>query len=118
MQIEIFTIKNKSEQETDFITDILDAEKISYKLKPIKQFQGYFIPPITTGYDIELHTDKQHFLYFNKILEKEQSKLPKEQKPKEIQPPMFVVMIPLQKIKPEPKKSILKRIVDWISERV
>lgn len=108
MQTKIYTIKNKSEHETDFITNLLEAERIPYKLKPIKYCRSFFESPIIVGYDIELHTDFQHYEYFTRILYDElgKNRLPKT----------TVTIIPLANIcvyEHKPYKTVLKRIVDW-----
>lgn len=135
--MQIYTIKNKSENETDFIINILDNERIPYKLKPIKQQVSFFEPPVIIGYDIELHTDLQHYEYFNRILQKEQNKRglycvkmpPKIQVQPYIPFTMLMMMSlssPLNNFDKEQgqqeqkqknkkvKKSMLKKLTDWI----
>lgn len=119
----IYTIKNNNEYITNFITNLLDLERIPYKLKPIKQ-QFLFEPSITIGYDIELHTDFQHYEYFIRLLQNEQSKCDMHQvkMPSHIQVQPFTpfTMLMLMSLpsltnnKKKEKKSILKKIIDWI----
>ena len=101
----------------------------------IKRQVSFFEPPVIIGYDIELHTDLQHYEYFNRILQKEQNKrglycvkmLPKIQVQPYIPFTMLMMMSlssPLNNFDKEQgqqeqkqknkrvKKSILKKIID------
>ena len=114
MQTKIYTIKNKSEYETDFITNLLEAERIPYKLKPIKCYRNFFESPIIVGYDIELHTDFQHYEYFTRILYDELGKNGLNLTTSKTT--TTITIIPLANIcvqEYKPYKTVLKRIVDW-----
>ena len=75
----IYTIKIQNEKDTDFIINLLEQERIPYKVKPIKNKYvcGCFAPISTNDdnyYNIELHTDLNHYEYFTRLVCEEQGK--------------------------------------------
>ena len=117
----MYSIETVSERTTDFVTNVLDIEHIPYKLKPIK-VQNYFNPFMSTviGYNIELHTDFNHFEYVSRILFNELGKLDKIYTipentltiPKNEVKTFTVPQVEIKQYKP--KKSILKKLMDLL----
>lgn len=77
---EIYTIKIQNEKDADFIINLLEQERIPYKVKLIKQKYGCGFLEMTptyssnNGYNIELHTDFTHYEYFIRVVCDEQAK--------------------------------------------
>ena len=131
----MFLLEKKHPIETDIIVDILKSERIPYKLKAIKQ-EYYFIPSKILGYDIEIYSDLEHF-DFAKILINQRLNnigmlevafdkpsvdkmgnpiIPHTNNLNEHLQEMLNQNVKKQilvKIE-EPKKSLLKRFIDWI----
>ena len=119
-----FVIEDRGFRETDLIIEILQQERIPYKLKS-KKTEGAFNPVHVYGYDIWLFTDYEHFLWAKKLINEKICNLNKLEKIYEApsvnrkgqrildgEPIIRVV------VKKPIKKSILKRFVDWVGEHV
>lgn len=125
----MFLLEKKHPIEIDIIVDILKSERIPYKLRAIRQ-ESYFCPSKTLGYDIEIYSDLEHFDYAKILIQKRISDIGKLEiafdKPSVDRAgnPILTInkdaTIHFQTIgqleikEYKPKKSLLKRIIDWI----
>ena len=135
----MFLFEKRHPIETDIITDILKSERIPYKLKAIRQ-ENYFSPSKILGYDIEIYSDLEHFDFAKKLIieriegiNKAESifDMPSVQHPKEKtieefknievvgkEGAAFCISGELSVSEYKPKKSLLKRIIEWINDHV
>ena len=127
----MFLLEKRHPLETDIIIDILKSEKIPYKLKTIKQ-ECFFYPPIIIGYNIEIYSDLEHFDYVQTLIKKRMSDINnltmafnKSSVDKMGNPIItinkdatihFQTIGQLEIKKYKPKKSLLKRFIDWINK--
>lgn len=125
----MFLLEKRHPIETDIIVDILKSEKIPYRLKAIRQ-ESLLMPSILLGYDIEIHSDLEHFDYVQTLIKKRISDIGRLEmafdKPsvdKTGNPIMtinkdatihFQTIGQLEIKEYKPKKSLLKRFIDWI----
>lgn len=117
----LFIIERKSLTETDIIIDVLKSENIPYKLRPIKMDVTPWSEGKTIGYDIEVFTDLEHFDFANKLIEEKTNQIIYLEKllnkPVESIEDEQIHVVTLGHIEVreyKPKKSLLKRLIDWI----
>lgn len=121
-----FVLRDKGVRDTDIITEILKDEKICYRLESLKS-SGYFSPIHIYGYNIWIYCDYEHFQWAIKLihekyqilntLENSYELLSVDKKGKPITDEKAFVKIVVKQPKTV-RKSMLKRIVDWVGEHV
>lgn len=120
----MFLLEKKHPIEAEIIIDILKSEKIPYRLKAIRQ-ESLLMPSILLGYDIEIHSDLEHFDYVQTLIKKRISDIGRLEmafdKPSVDRMGNPIIPIPktfhigeIKVTEYKPKKSLLKRFIDWI----
>ena len=126
----MFILEKRNPLETDIIIDILKSERIPYKLISIKHYDLPWNESKILGYDIEIHSDVEHFDYAQTLIRKRISDIGRLEmafdKPsvdKKGNPIItinkdatihFQTIGQLEIKEYKPKKSLLKRFIDWI----
>ena len=140
----MFLIEKKHPIETDIIIEILKSERIPFKLRAIRQ-ESYFAPSKILGYNIEIYSDLEHFDFAKKLIIERMNNINKNEAifnspsiahpldaPKEeIKEETLIINGHLVRDVPKalaigeltveeykPKKSLLKRIIEWINDHV
>ena len=126
----MFILEKKHPIETDIIIDILKSEKIPYKLTSIKHYDTPWNEPRILGYNIEIHSDLEHFDYAQTLIKKRIKKINKLNAifNKSIEDNMTLTInnnetkvftttvgtLEVSEYKPKKQKSFLKSIIEWI----